>query len=543
MSFQPSIPLNQLLAQAGIVPMDLIGCEDVPIAGVGDHAQTAVRHGLFLARRGPCTDSHQLIDEAIRHGVSAVLVDRPKARIPGVTIVQVQDARRATGLIAHAWHNNPARRMLTLGVTGTNGKTSVTHLVESILQTAGMRTGLLGTLAYRWGAHSIPATNTTPSALALASMFAEMEAEKIDAVVMEVSSHAIDQERITGIPFRVGALTNCARDHLDYHGSLANYVAAKRDFFFKFLAPVAGSTAIFNADDALGQELIENYPEAQYSFTMNPESAAAVRACDFLAGAAETRFRLEIEGEGIDLVSPLIGLFNVQNMLTAAGMAHALGIDPRTIAEGLRRVRSVPGRFEAVNAGQEFRVVVDFAHTPAALESVLSSARRITRGRLITVFGCGGQRDAEKRPLMGQVVGRLSDLAILANDNPRKEDPERIARQAHEGLLASGIRPNRIQVLLDRRKAIEEAVRLARPEDTVVIAGRGAERFQDLGTQVVPFDDREAAAEAITRMLKEKWISATTQRLAVEADTASVPAPPLAMSTMPITGQTTVHAL
>lgn len=503
MIMQTAQTLENLLRSAQVEPEEVIGSLDTPVASLSDHSREIGRHGLFLARRGSCTDSNALVEEAARQGAAAAIIDRPRAWIPGMTLVRVKDARRATGQIAHAFYGHPARRLIVSGITGTDGKTSVSLLAEAIFQAAGMRVGLIGTLEYRWPNRVIPAGTTTPSSLQLASMFAEMERDGVHAVVMEVSSHAIDQERIAGIPFRAAALTGVASDHLDYHGDLAAYIAVKRRLFTERLAEVPGSVAVLNADDPVGEELLDTCECARFSFSAQPDSAADARAADIRFTPEGTTFRLILEGRAFEIQTRLVGMFNVSNILAAAGIAHSLGVDGATIAEGVRRVRVIPGRFENISAGQEYRVIVDFGHTASALENALRSARRITEGRLITVLGCGGRRDVEKRARMGAVAGKYSDYVIITNDNTRGESPERIARQIQEGALNSGLRASRLQTLLDRRQAIDAAIQLAQPGDTVVIAGRGAERFQDLGDQVIALDDREVAAEAIRRRLQE----------------------------------------
>jgi UDP-N-acetylmuramoyl-L-alanyl-D-glutamate--2,6-diaminopimelate ligase len=525
MPIRRPIPLDELLSSAGVMPLEVLGRADAPIAGLSDHAQKVQRHGLFLARRGTFVDSHLLVSDAVERGAAAVLVDRPIPWYPGTTVVLVEDARKAAGLISQAFHNHPGRRMMVAGVTGTAGKTSVTHLVESILQVAGLRTGLIGTLYYRWGKHLIPAENTTPSSVRLGQLLSDMEADRVQAVVMEVSSHAIEQHRVAGIPFRAGALTQVGQDHLDYHGTLPAYIGIKRRFFFDFVAPVAGSTAMFNLDDAVGEELAFHYGRAHLDYSVSEAKEAPIRARDTVCDEKGVRFRLTIEGRSAEVQSALLGEYNISNMLAAAGIAHVFGVDVKTIAEGIGRLRSIPGRFERIDQGQDFQVVVDFAHAPLAMDRMLRSARHLTPGRLITVYGCGGMRDSSKRSLMGEVVGRYSDYAIITNDNTRREDPERIAGQTLEGLLGSGMRPNRAQILLDRRKAIGLALAMAEAGDTVVIAGRGHERFLDLGTQVMPFDDREVTGVLLRELLmqrKPRWIpeEATLRNVMVSSSTS-----------------------
>lgn len=500
MAVSRPIPLSLLLRDAGIEPVEVLGRTDVSVAGLQHHAQSVGRHQMFLARRGTCTDSHSFVAEAARRGASVILVDREVPWIPGTTVVRVADARKAAGRIIQAFHRHPAKGMVVAGVTGTNGKTTVTHLLESILRTAGMRTGLIGTIAYRWNDRSMPAPTTTPSALAFGTLFSQMEADRVEAVVMEVSSHAIDQERIAGIPFRVGALTNVSQEHMEYHAGMPEYISVKRRFFVDHVASVPGSTAVFNIDDPVGEELAYSYAGHHLGFTMDYDRTAPIVAFDVNSTEKGTFFRMMLDGRRAEVNTALVGAFNVQNILAASAMALCVGIDVRTIVEGIERVKGVPGRFERIDAGQNFTVVVDFAHTPAALDRMLHTARRITPGRLITVFGCGGRRDSQKRAAMGAVVGRYSDFAIISNDNPRTEDPQTIARQAHEGVMESGLRPNKVQILLDRRRAIEEALHLAQPGDTVVIAGRGHETQQDLGAEVIPFDDREVAASLLREM-------------------------------------------
>lgn len=494
------IPLDKLFASAGVAATDWIGNPRTVVTGLQTHAQRVARNDLFVALNGVSTDSHMLVGEAVRRGAAAVLVEREAEPIPGVCVVRTPDTRRALGALAQAFHGFPARAMAVCGVTGTNGKTTVTHLLRTILAGAGRRVGLVGTLGAHWEGGSRDLGMTTPGPLALAEVLAAMERARVDSVVMEVSSHAIDQKRIASIPMHIGVLTNVSQDHLDYHGDFESYREVKKRLFKDFVARTPGSVSCFNADDPTGAEMAAEHDGARMAFSADADADCLVRARNVAWRPDGTDFDLAIGRAAVRVRGGIIGPFNLSNMLAAACAAHALGLDLGQIADGLEAFEGAPGRFERIDAGQPFLAIVDYAHTPDALEKVLRAARRLTLGRLICVFGAGGNRDRGKRPLMGRVAGELSDLVVVTSDNPRNEDPEDIARHIEEGLRLSGLRPACSQRVLDRRQAIERAVNLASPGDCIVVAGKGHEATQEVEGVFHPFDDREALRAALSAL-------------------------------------------
>jgi UDP-N-acetylmuramoyl-L-alanyl-D-glutamate--2,6-diaminopimelate ligase len=385
--------------------------------------------------------------------------------------------------------------MTVIGVTGTNGKTTTTFLIESILQMAGRQVGLIGTIEYRYGNTRLKASNTTPSPLQLAQLFSKMHDQQIDAAILEVSSHAIHQKRILGIQFDIGVFTNISQDHLDYHRTMEDYISVKRSFFLDYVGTRPQAIGIFNLDDPHGKEFAEAYPHQKLTYSLN--SPADVRVKNYKFQPDGTYISLDIQGTEAHLFSPLLGVFNITNILAAMAAGVALEIPPELLCKGIEKIDTIPGRFERVTCGQPFYVIVDYAHTPDALQRVLANARQLTSANIITVFGCGGDRDQSKRPIMGRVVGELSDHAIITNDNPRTEDPLTIAKAAEEGLLSAGMTSERYRIILDRREAIVEALQRAQPNDLVLIAGKGHEDYQIIGTTIQKFDDKAVAIEIL----------------------------------------------
>jgi len=432
----------------------------------------AVRPGtLFCCLPGHRVDGHDFAPEAVASGAVALLCERPLDL--DVSQVVVTDARVAMAPMAAALYEHPSRRLAVAGVTGTNGKTTTTLMLEAVLETAGRSAGVIGTLS---------GARTTPEADELQALMARMAAEGRQAVAMEVSSHALAQHRVDATWFSVAVFTNLSQDHLDFHGSMEEYFRAKASLF----DPSRAAAAVVNADDPHGRLLLQTA-----RIPTRPFSRAD--AVDLETGAAGSTFGWE--GEAVTL--RLGGTFNVMNALAAAAAARELGVEPGDVAAGLSSVESVPGRFEPVDAGQAFTVVVDYAHTPAGLEQALTAARQIAgSGRVVTVFGCGGDRDRAKRPAMGEVATRLADLAVLTTDNPRSERPEAIAEEVQAG---AG-RPEVLVLEPDRRAAIALAFASARPSDVVVIAGKGHETTQIIGGTELAFDDREVAREELHRM-------------------------------------------
>lgn len=491
--------LRELLDQAGISAPG--NPHDIDVTGVTDNSRAVQEGTVFVATRGTRTDSHVFVPDAIARGARAIVVEKEVRCPENVVSVRVPNSRHALGMLAHASLGNPSAGMLVLAVSGTNGKTTTTYILESILRKAGFNPGVIGTIEYRFAGQKVKAENTTPSAIQLASLFAQMRDSGIDAVAMEASSHAIDQERVSGIEFDVAALTNVTQDHLDYHNTMEEYALAKKRLFFDFLlrpkhkTRVSPPAAAFGIDNSFGRAFAEEFAGPQLSFGLTTD--AAVRAEDVKLLPTGATFKVITPDEQFPLRSPLLGQFNVQNVLGAVATAKAAGLPIGKIIEGVETMSTVTGRFEQVDAGQPFTVIVDYAHTPDGLERVLQSAREMTRGRLITVFGCGGDRDNRKRPIMGRIAGNLSDLVFLTNDNPRTEDPAIIAEMALEGVHDSRLSRDRVLVQLDRREAIHAAIAAAREGDVVVIAGKGHEDYQILKNGTIHFDDREVAREAL----------------------------------------------
>lgn len=491
--------LSELLTRAGLPAKPAVANQ--PVAGVTDDSRSVQSGWIFAAQRGVHVNGHHYVAAALERGALLAIVDEDVPGVDRERLIRVPDARDTLGLLAHAFHGDPSRLMLVIGVSGTNGKTTTTYVLEAILREAGYNPGVIGTIEYRYAGRREKAEHTTPSALLLASLFARMRDAGIDAVAMEVSSHAIDQQRASGIQFDIGIFTNISQDHLDYHGTMEAYAAVKQRFYFDLLLrrknklEIRVPTAVFGIDNEYGARFAADFTGRELTFGL--DRSADVRAEDIKYSAQGASFIARTSLGDLQINSPLLGQFNVTNVLGAIAAAQAAVIPAQAITAGIESLRPVAGRFEQVDCGQDFSVVVDYAHTPDGLERVLQSARAMTRGRIISVFGCGGDRDPGKRPKMGRIVGDLADHAILTNDNPRTEDPERIAKMALEGLRQSRIDMAEAEVILDRRAAIERAISLARTGDFVLIAGKGHEDYQILNTGTIHFDDREIAGEVL----------------------------------------------
>jgi UDP-N-acetylmuramoyl-L-alanyl-D-glutamate--2,6-diaminopimelate ligase len=440
----------------------------------------------FFCVRGFTRDGHELAPDAIERGASALVVDHPLGL--SVPEVEVADVRAAMAPAAARLAGDPTAELAMVGITGTNGKTTTSFLVRALLEAAGRQTGLVGTVTSFVGGVEKPVVRTTPEAIDLQPMFRAMRDGGDVACVMEVSSHALDLHRSDAIHWDVAAFTNLTQDHLDFHSDMEDYFRAKRRLFEQ----AGEATLVVCVDDAYGARLARDFPRA---VTIGIEAAGAtLRATELRPGPHGTDFVVD----GVGFRAPLPGRFNVLNTLVAIACVRALGLDDATIARGLASAGSVPGRFEPVDEGQDFAVIVDYAHKPDALDNVLRFAREMTRGRLICVIGAGGDRDRGKRPLMGAAAARHADVVILTSDNPRSEDPEAIIDAVAEG--AGDARE--LERLVDRRAAIERAIALAADGDVVVIAGKGHETYQELADGVkVPFDDREVAREALRARL------------------------------------------
>jgi len=471
----------------------LIGPGDVDAARAV-HDSRRVRPGdLFVALPGTRMDGHRFVQPALEAGASAVVVER-EVNLPGDRpMLVVPDAREALGLCAHALAGDPTRRMTVCGVTGTTGKTTTTYLVRSIFERSGRPAGVLGTIGYIIGQREIPSRLTTPDADDLAAYFAEMLEAGLDAVVMEVSSHALHQRRTEGIAFDVGAFTNLSPEHLDYHEDMISYREAKGRLFAG-LAPDA--RAVLNADEEASRSFAEVSPAPVLWYGLR--SAADVTAENVRSDTGGSRFTLVTPRGRARVRTRLLGTHNVYNCLTAAAIGEAAGLPTDAIVAGLERVQTVRGRLEPVPTALPFSVLVDYAHKTDALEHALVTVRGLVRGggRLVLVFGCGGDRDRQKRPAMARVAEQLADRVFVTSDNPRSEDPRAIADEILAGFAA----PERVTVELDRREAIARALGEARTGDVVIIAGKGHETYQIIADVTRPFDDREVAAEVLRRL-------------------------------------------
>jgi UDP-N-acetylmuramoyl-L-alanyl-D-glutamate--2,6-diaminopimelate ligase len=467
------------------------------ITGIAYDSRAVKPGGVFVALKGQRADGATFVRDAIERGAAAIVSEQqPAEGSSTIPWIVVSDARRSLSKLAVAFYQDPSRDLQVIGITGTNGKTTTAYLIASIFDAAGIRCGVLGTVAYELGNETREATRTTPEAPDLQALLREMVDRGCGACAMEVSSHALSLHRVDGITFGAGVFTNLTRDHLDFHLDMEGYFHAKRKLFE--MLP-ANAPSLLNIDDPRGAVLTEAGGR--------PVTYGIYHPADITPGPLS----LSLDGLQFDIRTPrgrvsarsnLVGRPNVYNILAAVSVATALGLPFDAIERGIQKLSGVPGRFEKVSgANDDLTVVVDYAHTDDALRNLLETARSLARGRLITVFGCGGDRDRTKRPLMGAVAGRLSDLIVITSDNPRSEDPKRIIEDIQRGITPDTRRDagQGLLTIVDRRAAITRAIELARPGDLVLIAGKGHEKHQVIGDEVLPFDDAAVAREALTK--------------------------------------------
>jgi len=475
----------------------VVGTPPPAVTGLTADSRRVEPGDCFVAVPGFKQDARRFVPDAVARGARLVVTEGEPLAGLAVAQVLVPSTRQALPRLADAFHGRPSAALTLVGITGTNGKTTTSYLVDALLRARGLTTGIIGTIQYVLGTETRVANQTTPEALEIRGMLAEMRARGVGGVAMEVSSHALALSRVDGLDFDVAVFTNLTQDHLDFHGTLDEYRAAKRRLF-ELLAASAKPrrTAVVNADDPAGAAMVAGLDLPVLPFGLGP--GARVRAVEHASSLDGIRMTVESPGGRLTLASPLIGEHNVMNLLGAVATGLALGLAPDAIARALGAVRTVPGRFEQVHAGQPFLVVVDYAHTPDALERVLATARKITAGRLGVVFGCGGDRDRTKRPIMGEIAARLADQAWVTSDNPRSERPEAILDEIVVGVQRVAGAGARCARQADRRAAIAAALGWARAGDTVVIAGKGHETYQIVGSDVLDFDDRAVAREILT---------------------------------------------
>lgn len=475
------------------------GDQQVTITGLTDDSRTVEPGSLFVAVPGERVDGHDFVDRVLAAGAAALVVGRAVSAGPTPT-VRVQDSRAALGMIGSRFYGDPSLSLRMIGVTGTNGKTTTTYVVKTMLEASRRQVGLIGTVAYLVGKESIPASHTTPGALELQKLFARMVEKRLDTVVMEASSHALALDRTAGSEFDVAVFTNLTQDHLDFHVDMERYFQAKRKLFVELGQSGTRKErkrAIINLDDPWSRRMREACTVPVWTYGLGAQ--ADLRAENVRLSAAGTTFTLRSPAGTCTIQSRLVGEHNVYNLLAAIGVVLHEGLTLDEVRAAVGAVSNVPGRFERVEAGQDFTVVVDYAHTEDALVRLLTAAQALRTGRIITVFGCGGDRDRTKRPKMGRAAVQYSDVVILTSDNPRTEDPAAILREVEVGVKeALADRGHvRYQMLADRRAAIEAAVREAKTDDMVLIAGKGHEDYQIVGTTKHHFDDREVAREMI----------------------------------------------
>jgi len=476
-----------------IEPVKIKGKVNIDIKKIVYDSREAVSDSLFICIEGFETDGHQYLDDAHQRGAAAVVIEKePDKYIENLTYIQVQDSRETMAALGAVFHHYPQKDMEMIGVTGTNGKTTTTYLIKSIIEAAGYKTGLIGTIDVIIGNNKISAERTTPESLDIYHYLSKMRKQGIKYVVMEVSSHALDLKRVEGIEFSVAVFTNLTQDHLDYHHSLQQYIEAKSKLFKKIKK---NKFAVVNIDDPYSEQILKVVTEnvITYGITNN---------ADLKAENIKLHLQgLDFEIKGIDVKNitlQITGKFNVLNTLAAIGTAEAFDFDEQVIKQGLENFAGVPGRFQLIKEGQDFAVVVDYAHTPDGMENVLKDVKNFVEGNIISVFGCGGDRDRGKRPLMGEIGVKLSDYCILTSDNPRSEDPDIILKQIEEGIKESGI-DTPYEVISDREKAIYRGINKAGKKDMVIIFGKGHETNQIFKDKSIEFDDREVARKALKK--------------------------------------------
>ncbi|CAH1213825.1 UDP-N-acetylmuramoyl-L-alanyl-D-glutamate--2, 6-diaminopimelate ligase [Paenibacillus plantiphilus] len=476
----------------------IIGDKKVAVNGIQFNSRNVVPGDLFLCLPGHKVDGHDFAARAVEQGAVALVTER-ELHIAVPQLI-VNNSRLAMAIIADYFFGQPSRKLKLIGVTGTNGKTTITYLLERIFADAGFMPGVIGTVETRYGSTTLPMSGTTPEALDLQRYLAEMASAGTDYCVMEVSSHALDQGRVKGCRYRTAIFTNLTQDHLDYHGTMERYAAAKGLLFSRLgncysESPEERSYSVLNADDPASEAFAA--VAATEVITYGVDREADVKATNIRITAQGTSFHAETFKGRAEITLRMVGKYNVYNALAAICAGLIEGIPLEQIKQSLEALPGVPGRVESVNEGQSFAVIVDYAHTPDGLENVLRAVKEFAVGRVICVFGCGGDRDRTKRPIMGQMAVRYADYAIATSDNPRSEDPERILADIEEGFVQGGTPRSKYQILLDRRQAIQKAVEMASPDDVVLIAGKGHETYQIIGGVTSDFDDREVAKEAI----------------------------------------------
>lgn len=460
--------------------------EDIRISGIAYNSQKVEKGFVFVCIRGYATDGHRYIADALSRGAAAVVVEDGAAEVSGAVKIVTADTRKALAMMGANWYQHPAREIKVIGVTGTNGKTTVTTLIKQILEFDGHKVGLVGTNGNMIGDKLLPSERTTPESLELQELFRSMADAGCDYAVMEVSSHSLALSRVYGIPFEMGAFTNLTQDHLDFHKTMENYLKAK-----KMLFPMCKAAAV-NIDDAAGREIAQEKTCNMVTYSI--DEASDCRAENVRISAKGVLFDLDFKGTKYPVRLAIPGRFSVYNALAACAVGLSLGVEPEKVLGALMVAKGVKGRAETVYTNTDYTVIIDYAHTPDGLENIVSTVREFAEGRVITVFGCGGDRDATKRPIMGEIAGRLSDYCIITSDNPRTEEPMSIILQIEEGMKRTSCRYEMIE---NRRAAIRAAMDMARKGDCIILAGKGHETYQIIGREKRHFDEREVIQEIL----------------------------------------------
>ena len=499
---------SQLINGIDIISLSAEASEEVSTLCYA--ADKCENDSMFVAIRGLTHDGHDFIADAVNRGARYIVHEKNISIPSGAMSIKVDNSRRALGALAKNYFGDPSARLCLVGVTGTNGKTTTTYILESILSAAGCKCGVIGTVNYRYNDKIYPAPNTTPESYEMQKIMRTMADEGVTHVIAEVSSHALDLKRVDDCDFDLGVFTNLTHEHLDYHLTMENYFQAKKRFFAEVLPQskkVHSQKMVINGDDRWGQIILKDV--ALPALTYGVEKNNAVKAVNYELSLAGIKAKIYLAGVTISIQTPLVGKFNIYNILAAAAAAKALRIDSSIIKAGIEDLSYVPGRLERIDSSFGFTVLIDYAHKPDALKQVLQNLAEFKKKRIITVFGCGGNRDRGKRPLMGEAATFYSDLTIVTSDNPRLEDPLVIIAEIEKGIDSNKIKKADLDnltehrdahyytVIPDRRKAIEAAIMEAQPEDIVLIAGKGHEDYQILGTKKISFDDRIVAAQVL----------------------------------------------
>jgi UDP-N-acetylmuramoyl-L-alanyl-D-glutamate--2,6-diaminopimelate ligase len=473
----------------GIDIIDRYGNMEVDINDIVYDSRKVSPGCVFICITGFKQDGHKYLEDAIKKGAVAAIIERD-VEVTGITLIKVADTRKSMPIIGSNFYMHPTETLKLIGITGTNGKTTTTYLIKSILDQAKKETSTIGTISIRIGKVEVPSSRTTPESIDLQQLFKEMLDKHMEYSVMEVSSHALDLGRVDNCSFRIGIFTNLTQDHLDYHKNFDNYRDAKKKLFYK-----TTHTNIINIDDKHGRIIADEIKSLKTELlTYGIDNNADIMAKNIEIDVKGIKFTLVTPKYSIDIQNNTPGIFSVYNCMAAAAVGYAEGIDKEIIKVGLYNLDNVPGRSEVLNIDKPYAVIIDYAHSPDALENILNAVRQYTKGKIITVFGCGGDREIEKRPIMGAVAGRLSDYCVITSDNPRSEEPNSIIKQVEQGISSTNCDYICIE---NRREAIKYALTIAKKDDVVLLAGKGHETYQELKNGTIDFDEREVIRELI----------------------------------------------